>query len=69
MATHNGNKWIDAYLPVTQYITVYYALMISYLYQTDAVMPELMILVSHLYLMLSSRIQSLKSPLIFDKSS
>ena len=69
MATHNGNKWIDAYLSVTQYITVYYALMISYLYQTDAVLQELMILVSHLYLMLSSRIQSLKSSLIFDKSS
>ena len=62
-ATHNGNKWIDAYhfIPTcNQYITVYYALMISYLYQTDAVLQELMILVSHLYLMLSSRIQSLK---------
>ena len=72
MAT-SGLMHIILLLPVTQYITVYYALMISYIYQTDAVLQELMILVSHLYLMLSSRIQSeiqsLKSSLIFDKSS
>ena len=65
----SGLMHIILLLPVTQYITVYYALMISYLYLTDAVLQELMILVSYLYLMLSSRIQSLKSLLIFDKSS
>ena len=68
MAT-SGLMHITLLLPVTQYITVYYALMISYLYQIDAVLQELMILVSHLYLMLSSRIQSFKSSLVFDKSS
>ena len=68
MAT-SGLIHITLLLPVTQYITVYNALMISYIYQTDAVLQELMILVSHLYLMLSSRIQNLKSSLILDKSS
>ena len=52
--TTSGLMHITLLLPVTQYITVYYALMISYLYQTDVVLQELMILVSHLYLMLSS---------------
>ena len=50
MAT-SGLMHITLLLPVTQYITVYYALMISYLYQTDAVLQELMMtsqsLVSH----------------------
>ena len=55
MAT-SGLMHITLLLPVTKYITVYYALMISYLYQTDAVLQELMILVSQLYLMLSSSI-------------
>ena len=65
--TTSGLMLITLLLPVTQYITVYYALMISYLYQTDAVLQELMIiiisdisqsLVSHV----EFRIQRLKSP-------
>ena len=50
----SGLMHITLLLPVTQYITVYYALMISYLYQTDAVLQELMMtsqsLVSHVEL-------------------
>ena len=57
--TTSGLMHITLLLPVTQYITVYYALMISYLYQTDAVLQELMILVSHSYLMLSSGYKAL----------
>ena len=63
-ATHNDNKWIDAYHFTPTCNPVYHSLLCINdflpLHQTDAVLQELMILVSHLYLMVSFRIQSLK---------